>query len=179
MEIVWIILSFLLMAIGLVGCFINRVPGPILAYAGILLLNFCTDIQVFDTMSLVICGLAVVLCKVADMFVPKVAGLISEYGKSGKWGCVIGSMLGVLGVWPTISSADDNATVIMTMVLVLVVFPFVFAYIGESVSRKSLAASFRPALAAFAAYLIGTCLKLAVTLYCIYVAFEGYGNSGF
>ena len=28
MEIVWIILSFLLMAIGLVGCFINRVPGP-------------------------------------------------------------------------------------------------------------------------------------------------------
>ena len=97
--------------------FINRVPGPILAYAGILLLNFCTDIQVFDTMSLVICGLAVVLCKVADMFVPKVAGLISEYGKSGKWGCVIGSMLGVLGVWPTISSADDNTTVILTMVL--------------------------------------------------------------
>lgn len=136
MEIVWIILSFLLMAIGLVGCFINRIPGPILTYAGILLLNFCTDIHVFDTMSLVICGLVVVLCKVADMFVPKVSGPISEYGQSGKWGCLIGSMLGVLGVWPTISSADDNTTVIQTMVLALVVFSFVFAYIGESVSRK-------------------------------------------
>lgn len=178
MEIVWIILSFLLMAIGLVGCFINRVPGPILAYAGILLLYFCTDMQVFDVISLVICGLAVVLCKVADMFVPKVAGMISEYGKVGKWGCVIGSMIGVLGVWPTVNSADSNFTIIFTVFIALVVLPYIFAYIGESVSRKSLTVSFRPALAAFASYLIGTFLKLAVTIYCIYEAFVGYGNSG-
>lgn len=172
MEIVWIILSFLLMGIGLVGCFINRVPGPILAFAGILLLNFCTDIQAFDTMSLVICGIAVVLCKVADTFVPKIAGKIASYGKAGKWGCFIGSMLGVLGVWPTISNTDDNSTIIMTMILALVILPLLFAYIGESISRKSLTVSFTPALAAFTAYLIGTLMKLAVTIYCIYTAFN-------
>ena len=177
MEILWIVLSSLLMAIGLIGCFVNRVPGPIMTYAGILILNFCTDIGGFDTMALVLCGLAVVLCKVADLYVPKLAGLISEYGKAGKWGCVIGSLIGVFGVWPTVGSADDNAQVIITMIIALVVFPFLFAYIGESISHRSLSKSLRPSLAAYAAYIIGTFMKLAVTVYCIYTAFESYGNT--
>ena len=38
MEIVWIVLSFLLMITGLLGCFIHRLPGPIITFAGILLM---------------------------------------------------------------------------------------------------------------------------------------------
>ena len=177
MEILWIILSSLLMVIGFVGCFVNRIPGPIMTYAGILILKFCTDIRIFDTTALVLCGLAVVLCKVADFYIPKLTGLISEYGKAGKWGCVIGSLIGVFGVWPTVGFADGNVQVVITMVIALIVFPFLFAYIGESISHRSLSKSLRSSLAAYAAYIIGTFMKLAVTIYCIYTAFEGYENT--
>lgn len=179
MEIVWIILSFLLMIVGLLGCFIHRLPGPVITFAGILLMNFCTDVQAFSTLSLVICALAVVLCKVLDLYVPRIARLISDYGKAGKWGCVIGSLMGVFVVWPMMNYTETVASKVLILVIGLVVLPFLFAYIGESVSHRSLKTSFRPSLAAFSTYLIGTLLKLSVCLYCIYTAFESMGSSNF
>lgn len=179
MEIVWIVLNFLLMITGLLGCFIHRLPGPIITFAGILLMNFCTDVQAFSTLSLVICALAVVLCKVLDFYVPRITRLISDYGKAGKWGCIIGSLIGVLVIWPMINYTEAISSKVLILVTGLVVLPFLLAYIGESVARRSFRLSFRPSLAAFSTYLIGTLLKLSVCLYCIYTAFESMGASNF
>lgn len=179
MEIVWIVLSFLLMIMGLLGCFIHRLPGPVVTFAGILLMNYCTDVEAFSTLSLVICALAVILCKVLDFYIPKIGRLISDYGRAGKWGCVIGSLIGVLGVWPMVNYAETVSSKVMLLAIGLIVLPFLFAYIGESISRRSLQTSLRPSLAAFSTYLIGTLLKLSVCLYCIYTAFESMGSSNF
>lgn len=111
--------------------------------------EFCTDVQAFSTLSLVICALAVVLCKVLDFYVPRITRLISDYGKAGKWGCIIGSLIGVLVIWPMINYTEVISSKVLILVTGLVLLPFLLAYIGESVARRSFRLSFRPSLAAF------------------------------
>ena len=48
MSIFILVLSVLFMCVGLIGCFVNRVPGPILTFIGILLFNYGTDYHPFE-----------------------------------------------------------------------------------------------------------------------------------
>ena len=44
MEILLIVISFIILVGGIVGCFLPMLPGPPLAYAGLLLMHFSTEI---------------------------------------------------------------------------------------------------------------------------------------
>lgn len=171
MEIVCIALGFLLMAVGLVGCFIQRIPGPILTFIGVLLLQFGAELDMFDTLGLIICAVVIILSMIIGRFVPRLTTKISPFGKGGKWGTTLGSIIGVLVLWPMM----PEAPVAIPLILGLVVVPFLAAYLGESIAHRSFSQSFRPTLGAYATYLVGTFLKLGTTIYCLYAAFSNLG----
>lgn len=164
-------LSIVLMCVGLLGCFINRIPGPILTFIGILIFNYGTDNHVFETYEIILCAVAVVATKIIDHFIPKLTSKISEFSKGGKWGCTIGSIIGII----ILLSVDYESTlsVIATIIISILVIPFIGAYIGEFIKNHDIKKAVKPTLAAFTSFLIGTMIKLAVCIYCLYTTFHG------
>lgn len=174
MSIFILVLSILFMCVGLIGCFVNRVPGPILTFIGILLFNYGTDYHPFEIYEIILCGIAVILTKVLDKFVPRITTKISEFGKGGKRGCTIGSLIGILIIIAAASEKSSTGLMIFSIIIGLIVLPFVIGYIGEFISTKNAKAALKPATAAYATYLIGTLIKLSVCVYCIYTTFASF-----
>ena len=67
MDILLIILGILCLIVGLAGCILPMIPGPPVAYAGLLLLHF-TDKAQFSTTQLLLWLAAVVLVQILDYF---------------------------------------------------------------------------------------------------------------
>ena len=65
MDILLIILGILCLIVGLAGCILPMIPGPPVAYAGLLLLHF-TDKAQFSTTQLLLWLAAVVLVQILD-----------------------------------------------------------------------------------------------------------------
>lgn len=172
---IFIALGFVLLGLGLLGCFVYKIPGPILSFIGILVLQFGTDIKPFTTESLIICAVAVILCKILEKQAPKLISKIHTFGKGGKIGCMIGSFIGILLMLSTVESDDGNLIAFMFVIGFLVV-PFILSVIGEFISSKDVSIAFKAGVAAWVNYLINTLLQLAVSVYCIYGAFTSFGN---
>lgn len=169
MEFIFIALGFLLMAFGLLGCFVYKIPGPILSFLGILVLQFGTDIEPFSTTSLIICAIAVILCKILEKQAPKLISKIHTFGRGGKIGCMLGSFIGIGVIAATSDAAKD---MIWLMYIVgLVVIPFALAVLFEFISNKDWNVSLKSGAAAWTNYLVNTLLQLAISIYCLYEAF--------
>lgn len=69
MDILLIILSILCLLAGVAGCILPMLPGPPMAYLGVLLLHFTDKVQ-FTTSQLVVWLLIVLLLQVLDYFLP-------------------------------------------------------------------------------------------------------------
>lgn len=82
MDILLIILGILCLIVGLAGCILPMIPGPPVAYAGLLLLHF-TDKAQFSTTQLLLWLAAVVLVQILDYFVPMLG---SKYSGGSRWG---------------------------------------------------------------------------------------------
>ena len=140
MSFVWIAICILLIALAFIGCFVQKFPGPLAAFVGILIANFGADLNI-SASALIICALAVVLSMVLNRFLPKITARIHEFGKAGKWGSVIGSVIGVIVLLWGGSEVDSLGAVIAFILLGLGVIPFAFCYLFELISRKKRAGS--------------------------------------
>lgn len=95
MEIFLFILSAILIVIGIIGSVAPALPGPPLAYVGLLLLQFTDKVQ-FSTSFLVVWGIVVLAVAVLDYYFPiwttkKVGG-----SKAGINGSIIGMIVGII-----------------------------------------------------------------------------------
>lgn len=100
LDIILIILGSLCLIVGLLGCILPIIPGPPISYAGLLLLHI-TDKAQFSTSQLLIWLFLVVIVQVLDYFTPMIGSKYSGGSKWGSWGCLIGSIVGIifLGPW--------------------------------------------------------------------------------
>lgn len=94
MDILPIILGILCLIVGLAGCILPMIPGPPVAYAGLLLLHF-TDKAQFSTTQLLLWLAAVVLVQILDYFVPMLGSKYSGGSRWGTRGCLIGTIVGL------------------------------------------------------------------------------------
>ena len=173
METLMLCVGIGLMLIGLLGCFVYKIPGPLLAFIGVLCFQFGTDYQPFTTTSLILCALMVVACKLVEKYAQKFIGIFAEFGKGGRRGCTIGSLLGIFIV---LCSEGSTGYLIFMLILGLVVIPFVCALIGEYIVRKDKDAALKAGIGAFVNYVISTVLQLAVCIFCLYTAFGSMGE---
>lgn len=147
MEAFLLVLSVLLILAGLAGSVLPALPGPPLAYAGVCVAHFFTDIH-YGTAFLLITLFVTLLITVLDYFLP---GLIVKWGRGSK-AAVTGANIGILvGVFfgP----------------LGLLLGPFVGAFIGEMTQGTPVRRALQPAFFAFMGFVGGVLVKVAFCLY--------------
>ncbi|MBL0740111.1 DUF456 domain-containing protein [Chryseolinea lacunae] len=146
MDIALIVIGVVLMLVGLAGCVLPFLPGPPLAFLGLLIQQLNTN-PPFSAKFLWIMGGITVAITVLDYFVPIYGAKKFGGGKWGMWGCTIGLLVG-LWFGP----------------IGIIAGPFVGAFIGELLANNNSKQAFKSALGSFVGFLFGTLLKLVVCL---------------
>ena len=147
MDILLIVLAFLLLVAGIAGCVLPVLPGPPLAYAGMLLLHL-TDKVHFTTPQLVIWLVVVIVLQVVDYITPLLGSKYSGGTSFGNRGCMAGTLLGLFFMpWGVI------------------VGPFIGAVVGEMLGGQDLSHAIRAGIGTLLGFLFGTLLKVIVCFY--------------
>ena len=142
MEIFLLIIAFLCMLVGIIGCIVPGLPGVPIAYAGLWIAQI-TDRVDFSWQTLLIWGIVTVIATVLDYVIP--AWGTKQFGgtKYGVWGSIIGVFVGLffgaLGV---------------------ILGPLVGAILGELIGGKEVAEALKAGWGSFIGLLFGTILKL-------------------
>ncbi|MDD2634279.1 MAG: DUF456 domain-containing protein [Bacteroidales bacterium] len=158
MDIALIIIGFILILAGIVGCMLPVIPGPPLSFLGLLLLHFTTAVDL-TTFTLIFTVSLAIVATVLDYIVPvwgtKKAGG-SKWGTRGSGiGLIIGLFFAPIGIF---------------------VGPFLGALIGELLyhytknkhtfkDSEKFSKSLTAALGSFLGLMFGIVLKLAVSCY--------------
>ena len=141
MEMVWTILAGLLLAIGFVGCVVPVIPGPALAYCGLLAL--VPTAKCPSTPTLVLMGAVVAAVTIADYVVPALGAKRFNCSRWGTAGCFIGTVVGLFFV-----------------PFGILFGPFLGAFCGELIACKPIGAALKGGFGAFLGFLSGVVLKL-------------------
>ena len=142
MDIFLLVLAFLCLLIGIIGCIVPGLPGTPIAYAGLWIAQ-ATDRIDFSWQMLLVWGIVTIVISVLDYVVP--AWGTKHYGGSkwGVWGSTIGVFVGLffgaIGV---------------------IVGPLVGAILGELIAGKQLQEAIKAGWGSFIGILFGTILKL-------------------
>ncbi len=155
MDIFLIIIGIILLILGLIGCILPIIPGPPLSYLALIILQL-TDKVAFSYTQLITWLLLVILFQIGDYFIPILGVKKFGGGKWGNWGCLLGTLIGVIFFAPW----------------GIIIGPFVGAFIGELLSGKSSDIALKAGIGAFIGFLFGTVLKITLCGWFIYCFFS-------
>lgn len=149
-DIILIVLSVICLITGLIGCFLPMLPGPPIAYVGLLLLHATDKVQ-YSTHQLLVWLLLVVIVHILDYFTPMLGSKYSGGSKWGSWGCITGTIVGLFFLpWG------------------IVIGPFLGAVIGELLGDRKLREAIKSGIGSLLGFLFGTVLKLLLCGYFCY-----------
>lgn len=147
MEILLIVISFIILMGGIVGCFLPMLPGPPLAYAGLLLMHFTTEIE-FSTTFLIVALLLVIVLQVLDYITPILGNKYSGGTSYGNRGCIAGTILGLFFMpWG------------------IILGPFLGTMAGEMLGGSDFNHALRSGIGSLVGFVLGTLLKVVICLY--------------
>ena len=146
------ILACLLLFIGLIGTVLPVLPGPPIAWVGLLSAHFSVYSKI-DIWILVITAIAAIFVSVIDNIFPSLMTKKAGGSKAATWGCTIGLIVSFF----------------LGPVFILIA-PFVGALIGELLydstdKKKALKAAF----GAFKGFLLGTGMKIITVMIFIWI----------
>jgi len=156
-DVVLMVFAALLMVVGVIGCFVPFLPGPPLNYVGLLLAHFTHRIE-YSNQFLLLWAVVVIVVSLLDYLIPIWGAKTFGGTKAGTWGSGIGLLLGVV-LFPPWG---------------IVIGPVVGAFAGEIIAnRQNIGAALKAGAGALAGFVLGTALKLAVSLtMCFYFVKE-------
>lgn len=143
MDIVLIIIGIICLIIAFAGSVLPVLPGPLLAYAALIILNFTGKVD-FTTTQFVVWGILVVVAQLLDYITPLLGTRYSGGNKYGNRGCMIGTVVGIF-VFPPWG---------------IIIGPFLGAFIGELIGGKRSAEAMKAGFGAFIGFLFGVIFKL-------------------
>lgn len=142
-----------LMLLAFVGCFLPVIPGPPLAFGAYLLLLLTPAGDSITLMMIGILALFTIATVIVDFIIPALGVKYFGGTKWGKWGCIIGSILGMFFMpWG------------------IIIGPFAGAFVGEILGKSSTGDAFRSGIGSLLGFLFGTVFKLIVTVFIFYRA---------
>lgn len=147
MTVFLIVLAILLIALGIIGCIVPGLPGPLLSWFAILAYYFTDATNNFSLTWLIIWGVIAVFGLLADFIVP--AAATKKFGgtKGGIWGGIIGTFIGLS--FPPFG---------------LVLGPLLGAILGDLIAGKAIMSAVKSGFGNFIGFVIGTILKLLVAI---------------
>ncbi len=90
-----IILGLVCALIGLAGCILPAIPGPLLSFLALILLSFARDWEPFSATFLMIMAGLTLLVTLLDYVVPLLGAKKYGASKTGIWCSILGMVLGV------------------------------------------------------------------------------------
>ncbi len=139
-------IAIIISLIGVVGCLLPVLPGPLLSYAALLLVRFATDIPV-SWQLLAVFGAVTLFVSVVDTILPLY--MPKKFGSSG-WG-ITGATVGLL-------------IGLFLPPLGFIIGPFIGALAFEYAKSRDAANAFVAGLGSFFGFMIGTVIKIALCL---------------
>lgn len=150
MDILWLIVSILLIVTGIVGCLLPFLPGPPLSYLGLLIMQLRED-PPFSTRFLLIWAGVTIVITILDYVIPVYSTRKFGGTKWGVWGCTIGLIAGIF--FPPWG---------------LIVGPFLGALLGELMGNANSNNALNAAIGSFVGFLFGTLLKIIACCLMLY-----------
>ena len=147
LDILWITIGSLLLIIGIIGCILPIIPGPILSFSALILLSWIKNWQIFSQAFLIVMGILTGLLLLLDYVAPALGAKKYGASKHGLWGSAIGMIIGIFFIPPW----------------GMIVGAFIGALVGELVSGKSGRKALRAGWGILIGNVIGIGLKLAFT----------------
>ena len=142
MELLWTLLGFVLLLVGLIGSFLPILPGPPISFIGLLLIHFLGKHAVSNELLWVYAFLSILLL-VLDYLLPSWTTKKFGGSKAGQWGATAGVLVGIFaGPWGIFFG------------------PLIGAYLGELISGRKNQDAWQSAKGAFLGFLLGTGLKM-------------------
>ena len=148
LEVILIIIAVLLGLAGIVGSVMPALPGPPLAYMGILLLDFTMGGEVFSNTTLIALGLLTVAAVAMDYALPAMGAKLYGASKCG----IIGSAVGMI------------AGLLVFAFIGMMVGMFLGAVIGEYIAGKKTGQAVRAGTASFMGGIAAMALKLSISI---------------
>lgn len=150
MDILLLVIAFLFLVIGIIGCIVPGLPGTPIAYAGLWIAQ-ATDRVDFSWQFLLIWGIVTLVVSVLDYAVP--AWGTKQFGgtKYGVWGSTLGVFVGLL---------FGAVGVILGPLVGAILFELLAIALHSQINRENIAAAFRAGWGSFIGILVGTVLKL-------------------
>ncbi len=153
MDFIWIIVGIVLILVGIAGAIIPGIPGPIVSFVALLLLQLREN-PPFEQDLLVILGLIAAGVTFLDYVVPIWGTKKFGGSKMGVRGSLVGLIVGIIGL-PILGIVIGPFGIIS-----ILLGPFVGAYIGESMAGKGSTTAMRSAIGSFIGFVAGTLMKL-------------------
>lgn len=154
MDILLIILGFICVVVGILGCFLPIIPGPPISYFGLLLVHWTERAQL-ESNTLLIWALVTAAVTALDYVVP-IWGTKKFGGtKRGVWGSTIGLVVGLFFA-----------------PLGIIIGPFVGAFLGEMSASPDSKKALRSAFGSFLGFLVGTLFKLIASGWMAWIYFS-------
>ncbi len=145
--IILIIIGFILIIIGIIGCIVPGIPGPPISFLALIFLSIAKHWEPFSvTFLMAMAGLTIVVT-VLDYIVPAAGAKKFGASKYGFWGSIIGMILGIIYAPP----------------LGMIIGAFIGAFIGELLVGKRSLDAIKAGWGVFAGVMVGTILKLIVS----------------
>jgi uncharacterized protein YqgC (DUF456 family) len=147
LDVLLIVIGSICIITGIIGCMLPVLPGPILSYAGLLVLQF-SSAHPFTIQFLFIYALLTIITGILDYVIPIYGTKKLEGSKYGIWGCTAGLILGIFLLFP----------------FGIIIGPMVGAFAGELISGKTADRAFKSALGSLLGFLASMGLKLILCL---------------
>ena len=146
MDIFLIVLGFILIIIGIIGCIIPGLPGPFSAWAGLLAVNYAKVIP--DNWTMIFLTFVVALAiSLLDYFIPAIGTKKFGGSKYGIYGATLGLLFGIFFPIP-------GGIILGT---------FLGAFVGEYLRNKDSERALKAAVGAFIGFLASTGMQLIIT----------------
>jgi uncharacterized protein YqgC (DUF456 family) len=147
LDVILIIIGSVLVLVGIIGCILPVLPGQILSWIALLLLQFTSE-PPFSTRFIVIWALVTAGVTFLDYVVPLWGTKKLGGTKAGVWGAGIGVIAGIF-LFPPIG---------------LIVGPFLGAVTGELINGTKGNDALKAGLGSFLGFVAGTLMKLAISV---------------
>ena len=154
MEIIIFVIVIILLITGLIGVFIPVIPGLPISYLALLLSHFYLY-PIYHEKFLWLMAVVVVIVTILDFWI-QVHG-VKRFGGSKK--AINGSIIGLI------------IGLIFLPVTGIIIGPFVGAFIGARIESSDVNQALKIAFGALAGFMVGTVLKIFVSLYIIYLIY--------
>ena len=155
MDIIIICVVAFILLLGIIGCFVPVMPGPPISYGALLVFHFFSSHSIEEN-TLWFMAFVLIAVTVFDLWV-QIYG-VKKFGGTKKAvnGSIIGLIIGIFFLPP----------------FGIIIGPFLGAFIGAKMDNPDVNKALKIALGALAGFVLGTIVKLSVSLYIIYIIYE-------